>query len=112
MKISVISFTFFDNPFPVPKNVYCVISYNESLLVRSHLADCQQDTCRWNESFDAIDATPEPALMRLKLYDKTFNSVRDDFIGEVEFIVDVADLLKLPIYNQYSDLIGQIMLHL
>jgi len=38
--------------------------------------------------------------MKIKIYNKKYQSIRDEYIGEVEVLITTADLLKLPIYNK------------
>lgn len=50
--------------------------------------------------------------MKIKVYNKKYQSIRDEYIGEVEVLITTADLLKLPIYNKKGEYMGEILIQL
>jgi len=38
--------------------------------------------------------------MKLKVYNKRYNSFRDEFIGDVEVLITTAERLRLPLFNK------------
>jgi hypothetical protein len=49
--------------------------------------------------------------MKIKIYNKKYKSVRDDFLGDLEVLITTADLLKLPLYSK-KGILGNLLLHL
>jgi hypothetical protein len=49
--------------------------------------------------------------MKIKIYNKKYTSVRDEFLGDLEVLITTADLLKLPVFNK-KGLLGNLLLHL
>lgn len=49
--------------------------------------------------------------MKIKVYNKKYTSIRDDFLGDLEVLITSADLLKLPLYNK-SGILGNLLMHL
>ena len=50
--------------------------------------------------------------MRIKVYNKKYQSIRDEYVGEVEVLITTADLLKLPIFGKRGQQLGEIILQL
>jgi hypothetical protein len=38
--------------------------------------------------------------MKIKVYNKKFDSVRDEFLGDVEVLITTADTLSLPLFSK------------
>ncbi len=49
--------------------------------------------------------------MKIKIYNKKYKSVRDEFLGDLEVLITTADLLKLPLYSK-KGILGNLLLHL
>ena len=49
--------------------------------------------------------------MKIKIYNKKYKSVRDEFLGDLEVLITTADLLKLPLYSK-NGILGNLLLHL
>jgi hypothetical protein len=49
--------------------------------------------------------------MKIKIYNKKYKSIRDDFLGDLEVLITTADLLKLPVFSK-KGMLGNLLLHL
>ena len=50
--------------------------------------------------------------MKLKVYNKKYNSIRDQFLGDVEVLITTADLLRLPVFDKKGEEIGKLVVNL
>ena len=49
--------------------------------------------------------------MKIKIYNKKYKSVRDEFLGDLEVLITTADLLKLPLYSK-QNILGNLLMNL
>ena len=49
--------------------------------------------------------------MKIKIYNKKYKSVRDEFLGDLEVLITTADLLKLPLYSKHN-ILGNLLMNL
>lgn len=57
-------------------DIYCIISYNRKKFI-TFTRPFQEGGCSWGQRFDPTSIAPEPSDMKVKVYNKRYNSVRD-----------------------------------
>ncbi len=50
--------------------------------------------------------------MKLKIYNKKYSSVRDEFLGDIEVLITTADMIRLPVFDKKGEEIGQLLIAL
>ena len=50
--------------------------------------------------------------MKVKVYNKKYNSVRDEFLGDIEVLITTVDCLMFPIFSKKGIEIGKVSLRL
>lgn len=59
-------------------DVYCILTYNEGKTkLRTQTTHCEGFVCWWNQDFKAVDIAEEPADLKIKVYNKKYDSYRD-----------------------------------
>jgi hypothetical protein len=93
-------------------DIYCIINYNSGKdKLKTICKGCEEGVCNWNQEFEPINISESPSDMKIKIYNKKYKSVRDDFLGDLEVLITTADLLKLPLYNK-KGILGNLLMHL
>jgi hypothetical protein len=116
LKVTILSLKFIDKSeewLSKLTDVYCLINYNSgNAKLKSMTKKCEGDTCVWNEDFDPIVISEDPSDMKVKIYNKKYNTFRDEFLGDLEVLITTADRLKLPLYSKKGDFLGELLIHL
>ena len=66
------------------QNVYCIISYNNG---KTKLSTQTRPSAGlkyvWEQEFAPVELSAEPSDMKLKVYNKRYKSIRDEFLGDI-----------------------------
>lgn len=48
--------------------------------------------------------------MKIKVYNKKYNSFRDEYLGDIEVLITTAEMLKLPVFNKRGEELGKLLI--
>ena len=93
------------------KHVYCILAYNDQAKLITSPVETVEGVCTWNKTFNGVNLSEEPSVLRVKVYNKQRNEIRDFFVGEGEVVMESADLMRLGVSDREGEVIGYMLMH-
>ena len=94
-------------------DVYCILNYNYGKTKLSTQTRSSGGLSYvWQQEFAPVDISAEPSDMKLKIYNKRYKSIRDQYMGDIEVLITTADRLKLPVFDKQGAELGSLTIQL
>jgi hypothetical protein len=75
--------------------------------VRTGVSRCHEGLSRWEEWSDEISLSSNPSNIKFKIYNKSYVSFKDDFIGEGEMELSSLGYNKISFFSSEAVYIGE-----